>query len=87
MTRFAIRMACLLAFLVCFLASPQAVGTPPLPINPGSLIPSNSLPPITTVDTAGLLQRIIHSVATPVDHGAEAETGPAVPPLNLTVFI
>jgi hypothetical protein len=60
-------MAFVLTIFVCFPASPQAVGTPPLPINPGSLIPSNALPPISTVDTTGLLQGIIHSVATPVD--------------------
>jgi hypothetical protein len=67
MTRFTPGLACILMLLACFPASPQAVGTPPLPINPGSLIPSNPLPPITTVDTTGLLQGIIHSIATPVD--------------------
>jgi len=67
MTRTAICMACVLAFMVNFPASPQAVGTPPLPINPGSQIPSNPLPPIITPDTTGLLGGIIHSLATPVD--------------------
>ena len=50
MTRLAICMACVLVCLVCFPARPQTVGTPPLPINPGSLIPSNPLPPIITPD-------------------------------------
>jgi hypothetical protein len=60
-------MACVLAFMVTFPASPQAVGTPPLPINPGSQIPSNPLQPIITPDTTSLLGGIIHSLATPVD--------------------
>jgi hypothetical protein len=55
MNRSAICMACVLAFMVNFPASPQAVGTPPLPINPGSQIPSNPLPPIISPDTTGLL--------------------------------
>src|SRR5947208_8207147 len=67
MTRFTLGLVCILMLLACFPASPQAVGTPPLPINPGSLIPSNPLPPVTTVDTTGLLQGIIHSVTAPVD--------------------
>src|SRR5215472_4158102 len=83
MTRFTIYIVCLLALLICLPASPQQLpiipgsptpqaigtGTPPLPINPGSVIPSNPLPPIITPDTAalGLLSGVIHAVATPVD--------------------
>jgi hypothetical protein len=40
MTRFAICTACVLTILACFPVSSQSLGTPPLPINPGSQIPA-----------------------------------------------
>jgi len=71
MKRLAVYIVFLLPLLICLPAGAQVIGTgtPPLPINPGSLIPSNPVPPITTVDTAGLglLTGVIHAVATPVD--------------------
>src|SRR5437870_2549342 len=67
MTRVTFCVACISTLLVCFPARPQAVGTPPLPINPGSLFPSNPLPPIITPDTTGLLQGIVPSDPYPVD--------------------
>ena len=71
MKRLAIYIVFMLASLIYFPTSAQVIGigTPPLPINQGSLIPSNPIPPITTLDTAGLglLTGIIHAVATPVD--------------------
>jgi len=71
MKRLAIYIVFMLASLIYFPTSAQVIGigTPPLPINQGSLIPSNPIAPITTLDTAGLglLTGIIHAVATPVD--------------------
>jgi hypothetical protein len=71
MKRLAVYIVFLLPLLICLPAGAQVIGTgtPPLPINQGSLIPSNPVPAITTVDTAGLglLTGVIHAVATPVD--------------------
>src|SRR5215475_12764504 len=71
MKRLAVYVVFVLASLIYLPASAQVIGigTPPLPINQGSLIPSNPIPPITTLDTAGLglLTGVIHAVATPVD--------------------
>jgi hypothetical protein len=69
MKRLAVYIVFVQVLLTCLPAGAQMIGagTPPLPINQGSLIPSNPLPPISTLDTTGLLTGIIHAVATPVD--------------------
>src|SRR5215471_12736621 len=87
MKRLAVYVVFVLASLIYLPASAQVIGigTPPLPINQGSLIPSNPIPPITTLDTAGLglLTGIIHAVATPVDMKLLIlATGQPLPPLD-----
>src|SRR5258706_2572535 len=71
MKRLAVYIVFLLPLLICLPAGAMLIapGPPPLLINPGWLIPSNPVPAITTVDTAGLglLTGVIHAVATPVD--------------------